>query len=499
MVKFTIAALFAGVLNGALAQPATAPVSGVDRSGMDRSVRPQDDFFRHANGAWLKNTPIPPDRAYAGGLDDIHRTTQAQLRTLIEQTARSRAGDAEAAKIDDLYAGFMDEAALDKRGVKPLADELAAIRAVTEPKQLAANFGRLVRLGAGAPIAVWIGQDDRDSSRYVPSLWQSGLGLPDRDYYLHESDTRFREARVRYVEYMERLLTLADEPDVEARARAVLVLEVELARVQWSAVENRDPVRTYNLVELAGLPGLAPAFDWLAFLGASGLAGKTPNVIVGQPSYLQGLSALLQSVPLEVWKAYATLRLLHEYAPYMGKDFSSARFAFSGKALQGRSVELPRWENGVALVNASLGEALGKRYVEAHFPAASKARIETMVARLLEAYRQSITSSAWMSAETRAEALAKLAKFRAKIGNPTRWRDYRAVKVVHDDLLGNVCVRATSSSGAIWPSSARRSTATNGASRRRPSTRTTTRRSTKSCSLQRSCKRRPSTRRPTTR
>jgi putative endopeptidase len=441
MVKFAIAALLAGVLSAALAQAATAPVSGVDRSGMDASVRPQDDFFRYANGVWLKNTPIPPDRAYAGGLDDIHRNTQAQLRTLIEQTARSRSGDADAAKIDDLYAGFMDEAALDKRGVKPLVDELATIRAVTDPKQLAATFGRLVRLGVGAPITVAIGQDDRDSSRYVPTLWQSGLGLPDRDYYVQESDTRFREARVRYVEYMERLLTLADERDVQARARAVLALEVELARVQWSAVENRDPIRTYNLVALAGLPGLAPAFDWAGFLSATGLAGKTPNLIVGQPSYLQGLSALLQSVPLEVWKSYATVRLLHEYAPYMGKDFSSARFAFSGMALQGRSVELPRWERGVALVNASLGEALGKRYVEAHFPAASKARIETMVGRLLEAYRQSITSSDWMGTETRSEALAKLAKFRAKIGNPTRWRDYRAVKIVRDDLLGNV-VRA---------------------------------------------------------
>ena len=441
MVRFVLAALLAGALNTTLAQPAVAPVAGVDRSGMDPAVRPQDDFFRHANGAWLKNTPIPADRAYIGGIDDTDRNTQAQLRTLVEQAARSRAGDAAAAQIDDLYASFMDEALLDKRGLKPLAAELAAIRAITDHRQLAATFGRLVRLGAAAPIAVSIGLDDRDSNRYVPTLWQSGLGLPNRDYYLHESDTRFREARIRYVEYLSRLLSLADQRDIEVNARAVLVIEAELAKLQWSEVENRDPVRVYNRVDLGRLPALAPAFDWGTFLGATGLAGKTPDVLVGQPSYLQGLNALLQSAPLEAWKTYVLVRLLHEYAPYLGKDFSSARFVFSGMVLQGRTAEQPRWERGVALVDASLGEALGKRYVEAHFPAASKARIETMVAHLLEAYWQSITTREWMSAETRAEALAKLAKFRAKIGHPTRWVDYSSVKIVRDDLLGNV-VRA---------------------------------------------------------
>ena len=438
MVKLAFVALLVGALSTALAQPAAPAHPGIDRSLMDTAVRPQDDFFRHANGRWLKNTLMPADRAYIGGLDDIHRGTQTQLRALVEQTARRRDSDAEASRIADLYASFMDEATLDKRGVKPLAAELATIRAITDRKQLAVTLGRLVRLGAGAPISVAIGLDDRDSSRYVPTLWQGGLGLPNRDYYLQESDARFREARVSYVEYMGRLLSLADERDVETRARAVLVLEVELARVQWSEVENRDPVRVYNRVDLSGLPELAPALDWPAFLGVTGLAGKTPDVLVGQPSYLRGLSALLESVPLEVWKAYATVRLLHEYAPYLSKDFSDARFAFSGMALQGRTVDRPRWERGVALIDQSLGEALGKRYVEAHFPPAAKARIETMVNNLLEAYRQSIATREWMRPPTRAEALAKLAKFRPKIGYPKRWIDYSAVKIEPDDLVGNV-------------------------------------------------------------
>ncbi len=422
------------------AQPARV-ASGIDLSGMDPAVRAQDDLFRHANGRWLKATPIPPERAYIGGLADIHERTQGQLRVLVEQAAGSRNNDADAARIDDLYASFMDEATLDKHGLRPLAAELASIRAITDRGQLAAAFARLIRLGASAPFSVTIGLDDRDSSRYVPTLWQGGLGLPNRDYYLHESDARFREARVRYVEYMSRLLTLADERDVEINARAVLVLEVELAKVQSSEVENRDPVRVYNRVELGRLPELAPAFDWPAFLAASGLAGRTPDVLVGQPQYLRGLSALLQAVPLEAWKAYATVRLLHEYAPYLGKDFSSAHFVFSGMTLQGRTAERPRWERGVALVDESLGEALGQRYVEKHFPPAARARIEIMVENLLEACRQSIVGSDWMSAPTRTEALAKLATFRAKIGHPKRWVDYSALKIERNDLLGNV-VRA---------------------------------------------------------
>ena len=441
MVRFALAALLAGVLTAAVAQPTTGARAGVERSGMDPAVRPQDDLFRHANGRWLKTTPMPAERAYIGGLSETHERTQGQLRVLIEQAAASRNADADAARIDDLYASFMDEATLDQRGLKPLAAELAAIRAVTDRQQLAATIGRLVRLGAGAPIALAVGLDDRDSSRYVPTLWQGGLGLPNRDYYLHESDARFREARIRYVEYIGRLLTLADERDVDARARAVLVLEAELAKVQSSEVENRDPVRVYNRVELGHLSELAPAFDWPAFAAATGLAGKTPDVIVGQPAYLRGLSSLLQTAPLEAWKAYAMVRLLDEYAPFLGRDFSSARFVFRGMALQGRTVEKPRWERGVALVDESLGEALGRRYVDKHFPPAARARIETMVANLLEAARESISGSDWMSASTRAEALAKLATFRAKIGHPKRWIDYTAVKIDRNDLVGNV-VRA---------------------------------------------------------
>jgi putative endopeptidase len=445
MDRFTrrrIRGLFAATLvalsGAAAAQPAAALVAGIDRSAIDTAVRAQDDFFRYANGRWLKDTPIPADRAYIGSLDTMYRSAQSQLRALIEAPLANREADADATKIADLYTSYMDETTLDKRGVKPINDELAKIRAIADRPQLIASFARLVRLGAHTPLRVSVGQDDRDSSRYVPFVWQGGLGLPDRDYYLQESDARFREARVAYVKYMGKLLDLAGERETEVTARAVLVLEAELARVQWSEVENRDPIRIYNKTLQADLPGLAPALDWPVFLGGTGLAGKTPDVIVGQPSYLRGLSGLIESVPLEVWKAYAMVHLLHEYAPFLGKEFSDARFAFAGTALSGRTQEPARWERGVRLVDDSLGEALGRRYVERHFPPASKARIETMVSKLLDAYRKSIETREWMGPQTRTEALAKLAKFKAKVGHPKRWIDYSALKIERDDLLGNV-------------------------------------------------------------
>ena len=440
MVKLLLAALLVGAFGGVAAQPASVavPRTGIDRTLMDPAVRPPDDLFRYANRRWLKDAAMPADRAYIGGLDDISRSTRLHLKALVEETAAQRGSNAEAAQIADLYASFMDENTLDKLGAKPLADELAAIRAITERKQLGATLAQLVRLGANAPLRAAIGQDDRDSSRYVPSFWQGGLGLPNRDYYLQEAEPRFREARTKYLEYMTRLLTLAGERDAEASARAVLAFETELARAQWSEVENRDPIKLYNRTLLAELPGLAPALDWESFIATVGLAGKTPDVLVGQPSYVRGLNGLVQTTPLEVWKAYAMLRLLHQYAPYLGKDFSTARFAFSGTALQGSTEEMPRWERGVRLIDGSLGEALGRRYVARHFPPAAKARIEAMVANLLEAYRQSITTREWMGAATRREALAKLATFRAKVGYPQRWIDYGALKIARDDLVGNV-------------------------------------------------------------
>ncbi|MDE2297877.1 MAG: M13 family metallopeptidase, partial [Burkholderiales bacterium] len=264
--------------------------------------------------------------------------------------------------------------------------------------------------------------------------------------------TKFRAVREHYVAYLARLLTLADTAGdpadgsaikaaadiAEATARAILGLETELARVQWSEVENRDPIKAYTLVALSGLSALAPGFDWSAYLDSAGLAGKTPNVIVRQPSYLRAVGALLESVPLATWRAYARVRLLGAYAPYLPKAFVDTRFAFAGTVLAGTPQNRPRWKRGVALVDQSIGEGLGKLYVARYFPPQNKARMEALVANLLAAYRASIATLDWMTPATKQQALAKLAKFNAKIGYPKRWIDYRTLEIRRTDLAGNV-------------------------------------------------------------
>jgi putative endopeptidase len=435
------AVLVASAATAQTPAPAPAPklVSGIDRSAIDPAARPQDDLYAHVNGRWLQTATFPPDKAWIGVGEQQSDLTQQHLRALVEAAQRRR-NDPEAVKIGDLYASFMNEAAIAKLGTQPLAAELAAIDAVTTRTQFAALMPRLARLGAGMPIGIYIGQDDRDAKRYVPSLVQSGLGLPNRDYFLNLDDAKFASVRAKYAEYLAKLLTLAGATaaDAEPAAQAVLALEAGIARVQWSAVENRDPIKSYNRVELGALPALAPGLDWPAWLGGAGLVGKTPDVLVRQPSYLKGLGGLLESVPLATWKAYARAHLLSAFAPYLPKNFVDARFAFVGTVLSGTQENRPRWKRGVQLVDQSIGESLGKLYVEAWFPPENKRRMDALVANLLTAYKESITTLDWMGPATRNEALAKLAKFNAKIGYPKRWIDYSPLQVRRDDLVGNV-------------------------------------------------------------
>lgn len=433
-------ALVAAAALLALAPAHAQPVSGIDRSAIDAHIRPQDDFYRHANGRWLQSAVFPPDKAYIGPGEQLHDATQNQLRALIE-AAQDRGDDPDATKLADLYASFMDEAAVERLGTKPLAAQLAAIDAITDRVQLAALFAQLGQIGVETPMGLYIAQDDRDATRYVPALVQAGLGLPTRDYYLKRADPTFRAVRAKYLAYLAQLFTLAggrDPQASQATAQAVLALETEIARVQWDPVANRDPIKGYNPVALAGLPALAPGLDWPGFLANAGLAGKTPDVLVRQPSYWRGLSPLLATTPLATWKAYARARLLDAYAPYLSRPFVDSQFAFAGRVISGTKQNRPRWKRGVRLVNESLGESLGRLYVEKHFPPASKQRVEALVANLLAAYRESITTLEWMSPETRQQALAKLARFNVKVGYPTRWIDYGALAIRRDDLVGNV-------------------------------------------------------------
>ncbi|MBC7500432.1 MAG: M13 family peptidase [Herminiimonas sp.] len=428
------------------AAPMSAPaspssvLSGIDRSNFDASVRIQDDFYQSINGTWLKKTEIPADKSGWGAFLELRDATLPQLRSIIEDAARNPANVAgsEQQKIGDLFASFTDEARRDALGLEPLEAEFAKIAALTDKKQIPALIAHFSRIGVTTPYDITVHQDAKDATRYIADLSQSGLGLPDRDYYLKDDDAKLKESRAKYQAQIETMMAMAGHKSAATAARDIVELETRLAGAQWTKVQNRDPVKTYNRVELASLPTLAPGFDWKAYLGEAGIDGKISYLVVSQPSYLTGFSQALNDTPLETWKTYFSWHLLNSYAPYLSKSLVDQRFAFYGTVLRGVPQNEPVWKRAIRLEESVLGEALGKLYVARHFPPENKARMEKLVGNLLEAYRRSIDTLDWMSPATKKEAQAKLATFVPKIGYPSRWRDYAPLVIAKDDLVGNV-------------------------------------------------------------
>ncbi len=413
--------------------------SGVFTRFNDPRVRPQDDFFRHVNGHWLKTSDIAADKSGSGAFLDLREATVPQLRALIESRAKGpAAAGPEARKITDLYTSFMDTATLQARGLQPLAADFARIDALSDKQQIPALIAYLSAVGVNLPYSLSIHQDARDSSVYVADIGQSGLGLPDRDYYLLDDDTRLKDARVHYAAHVEKMLAMAGDKKAAKSAADVLAIETALAKVQWTKVENRDPVKTYNRVALAQLEALTPGYDLNAYLLALGIKDSLSYVVLSQPSYLSGFARLVQDASLDAWKTYFRWHVLSASSGMLPKAFADEGFAFNGTVLSGIPRQEIRWKRGVRLVDSKMGESLGKLYVEKHFPAASKARMQTLVSNLLEAYRESIDTLDWMSPETKNEAKAKLATFRSKIGYPNQWRDYSALQIVKGDALGNM-------------------------------------------------------------
>ena len=456
VVRLVPTALAIALSQGALAQqaaPASVPAStsaatplasGIDRSTADPSVRIQDDAFRSVEGKWLAETQIPADKSRVGNFEMLYEKTQPQLRELIENVSQGTSTDpavvADAKKIGDLYASFMDEARIESLGIKPIQPALAKVGAIKSRADIATTIATFIRLGVNVPLASEVHQDAKDSTKYVVDYGQSGIGLPDRDYFLSKTDQRFADVRVKYEAYLAQLLTMSGESAAAAKAdaKAVIGLEKTIAEVQWTRVENRDPVKTYNVVPIADLGKLAPHIDWSALLGTADVTGKTGSVVISQPSYVKGLDKLIATVPIPTWKAYFKTHLISAYAPYLDHAFVDARFAFVGTVLRGTPENTPRWKRGVILVESSIGEGLGRLYVAKYFPPESKARMDQLVRNLLAAYKVSIDGLEWMSPDTRKEAQIKLATFTPKIGYPVRWRDYSALVVDRDDLVGNV-------------------------------------------------------------
>jgi putative endopeptidase len=413
------------------------PRSGIDISSIDPAVRPQQDFWQFANGKWLAATPIPADRPGWDTFSAVRETTQQQLRDVIEGIDPRSADGGEPRKLADLYGSFMDEAAVEAKGFDGLREDLRRIHGLGDKADLPALFAYLSRLRVRIPWELDIGPDEHDATRYVAHLQQSDLGLPDRDYYLKD-DAHFQAIRTAYRDHIVKLLSLAGEPAAETSADAIIALETALARLQWTRVENRDPLKTYNKREITALPALISSGDWPSYLGAAGIGTEIRTVVAAQPSYFDGIGAVVREVPLTTWQAYLAYNLLSAYAPYLSASFVAEDFAFEQHTLRGVPEIQPRWKRAVSLVDRSLGFALGRRYVERYFPPASKARADALIANLMAAYRESIATLDWMGPETRRQALDKLAAIRPMIGYPATWRDYSGLEIRRDDLIGNV-------------------------------------------------------------
>ena len=410
----------------------------------DPGIRPQDDLFGHVNGGWLSTVEIPADLPSVGGFIDLVLESEAQVRDILDEASEASAsGGAEPGsnrqKIGDLYASFLDTGRIDALGIEPLAADLAAVDALTDVAQLAPLLGRLQRDGlATGVIESYVNADDRDSDRNIVNLVQGGIGLPDEAYYREDAMAPLREA---YVAHVAAMLQLAGWSDADAKtgADATMAIETRLAAGHWDNVRCRDVIATYNPTTLDELRAAAPAFDWSAWIAALGGGDDAlAQVLVRQPSYLGAVSAAIAEVPLDDWKAWLTYHLLHHAAPYLSQPFVEANFDFYSRTLTGAEEMRDRWKRAVSLVNGTLGEAVGEEYVARHFPPDAKAQMDELVANLVEAYRVSIGRLEWMTPETRDQALAKLELFRPKVGFPDRWRDYSALDIRRDDLLGNV-------------------------------------------------------------
>ncbi|MEZ4364316.1 MAG: M13 family metallopeptidase [Kofleriaceae bacterium] len=416
--------------------PAQIGAWGFDTAGMNPAVRPGVSFYEYANGMWLKNTPIPEDKSNYGMFTVLADVSEQRTREIIEAAANAAgAPGSEEQQVGDYYKSFMDEQAIEAAGIGPISVELAEIEAVKNVDGLITHFARGARRFAVTPFLTYVTQDDRNPEVHIGHLAQGGLGLPDRDMYDVKA-AQFAAQREGYKKYLGSMLGLIGAKNAERRAAAVYALEEKMAAAHWTRLRNRDPQATYNKMPVANLDKLAPGVPWSKWLAAVGL-GAQKEINVSQPSAITGIAALVKSQPIAVWRDYLTLRLLSDTAPFLPKAFVDLHFDFFGKTLSGTPRIRDRWKRGVDLVTQSMGEAVGKLYTAKYFPPETKAQADRLVKNLLAAMSQRLDRLAWMSPETKAKAKAKLATYNPKIGYPSKWRDYSALKIVAGDPLGN--------------------------------------------------------------
>jgi putative endopeptidase len=427
---FALFTTFTCVAVGMAADPEAT--SGIERKNFDTGVRPQDDLFRHVNGKWLDEAAIPSDRPAYGTIFELRDRAEKNARAIIEEAVKNPS-DADARKIADLFASFMNEARADKLGLQPIQPELDAITAIKDDSGVIRLSASLQRAGVQGLFSGFVGPDSKKSDQNIVYLNQSGLGLPDESYY---RDPKYAALRKSYVAHVGRMFALAKIPDAEKKASQILAMETAIAKGHWDNVRSRDAEKTYNKMSRAQLKSNAKNLDLDAWFDAMG--GKdVQEMVVRQPSFFTELAGVLTRFTLDDWKTYLTWRVLNSRAPLLSEAFVKEGFEFFGKTLLGTPEMEPRWKRGVTMVEGALGEAVGRLYVAKHFPPEARSRMKELVANLIEAYRVDIQALDWMSAETKTRALAKLAKFTPKIGYPDKWRDYSKLEIKSDDLVGN--------------------------------------------------------------
>jgi len=410
--------------------------SGLALKGMDNNIRPQDDFFAYANGRWMAETEIPADKSSWGSFSILHEKSLDQLQVIIQKAAENNTEDEAQQRIGSYYKAFLDTEAIIELDLAPLATELVLIEVMDTHADVASFFGRSNAIGIDSPLNFWIDQDAKDSTQYIVYFTQSGLGLPDREYYFDET-ARGQEILAKYRRYIEQLMTLAKADVSDKTVGNIIAIETALAKEQWTRVDNRDSDLTYNKLSATALQTLLPDYHLKPFLDGLGI-GEQSEVIVRQPTYAQALNQIFTTTSVAQWQDYLRFKVLSAYAPYLPEAYVQLEFDFYQHTLNGQPLQQPRWKRAVNSINANMGELLGQLYVAKHFPPEAKARMVELVDQLIAAYRVSISELEWMSPATRTKALEKLASFTPKIGYPDKWKDYSSLEIKANELIGNI-------------------------------------------------------------
>ena len=411
--------------------------SGIDTGNFDTTIDPGDDFYRYVNGTWLTETTLPSDKSNFGAFTALGDEAEENLRRIIEDAAATEAPKgSDMQKVGDFFTSFMDIDRIEALGAEPLQSTLSDIVSVQSKDEMLIKMAELNHLSVQMPVGIYISNDAMQSDQYISYLNQWGLGLPDRDWYLTEDDESHRQAREAYGDYIGKVLELAGYERAEEAVRSVLGIEFLIAQAHWDRVKNRQRELTYNKMTLDDVSGLSPDMDWAGFLETLGV--DETSVVVRQPDYIEALNGIWNTTSLAQWKDYTAFKFVDSVAAYLSEDFVQAQFEFEGRTLGGLEEIRPRWKRGVDVVDSALGEVVGRLYVEQHFRDEAKTRMDVLVENLREAFREGINELEWMTDTTKAEAQEKLAKFTTKIGYPDDWKDYSALEVRADDIVGNV-------------------------------------------------------------